>query len=181
MWIYIKYLFQLILAPSRGWEDVAASGSTFEKIVRPAFISLACVTALSEFMPLAYVHSLTFAEALGSAIAIGGGIFASLYAARLFLDILLSRHIDPNINKVKIGNITIYMVGLDCVYRIFANLLPASLTFLSFLPLISIIILFKSSAYIGIGNDQAINYIAIGFTGVVIIPVLICWILTLII
>lgn len=181
MWQYVKYLFQLLLAPSKGWEDVSASAIGFDEVVRRGYIPLIVVTALSEFIPLAYVHSLTFLNALGGAIAIGAGMFASLYAARLFLEAVLTRFVDRSVNAVKVGNLAVYMLGLDCFYRIFSNLLPATLTFLAFLPLISIVVLFKSATYLGVDEERIINYLVLGFTGVVIVPFAICWMLSLII
>lgn len=181
MWNYFKSLFQLLLSPSRGWEDVSASGSSFEALVRGGYIPLVVITGLTEFIQLAYVHDLTFLGALGEAVAVGGGMFASLYASRLFLDVCLKRYISDKINLYKVGNLCIYLLGLDCYYRIFANLLPASLTFLSFLPLISIIVLFKSIPYMEIEEEKAVNFLILSFTGVVAIPLIICRVLMLII
>ena len=181
MWPFAKNLFQLILAPARGWEDISATDSSFENLVRKGYIPLVIIAALSEFIPLAYVGTLTFLEALESCIAIGGGLFASLFAARLLLDVTLKRYIDPDLSDAKIANLALYLLGLDCYYRIFANILPASLTFLSFLPLISIVVLFKSTTYMGIGEDRAINYLIITFTGVVALPLIICKLLSIII
>ena len=160
---------------------MSASGLKFDAVFRLGFLPLVGITAASEFFRLVYSHNLPFLEVLGSAIAIGGGLFASFYASRLFLDIALRRYISNDINDVKINNLALYLLGLDCFYRIFSNLMPAALTFLCFLPLISIVILFKSTSYLGVSEDKIINYIFISFGGVVIIPVLICWLLLLII
>lgn len=181
MLLYVKNIFQLLLAPSRGWEDVSAGGVSFDRMLRSGFVPLVILTALTEFIPLAYYSNLTFLGALGSAIAVGGGLFASLFASRLVLDVALSRYIKQDINMVKVNNLALYLVGFDCFYRIFSNILPGSLTFLYFLPLISIVVLFKSTAYLGIEEEKTINYIFISFVGVVIIPALICWLLLLII
>ena len=178
---YIRFLFQLVLAPTKGWEDISASGKSYSEIQTKGYFPLIILTALCEFIPLIYSPSLTFVNALENVIAIGGGLYVSIYAARLFLDIVLTRFIDAKMNILKINILAIYMLGLDCLYRILANLIPASMTFLSFLPLISIIILFKSAKYLYVPDDRIINYLAISFTGVVIIPASVCALLMLII
>ena len=145
------------------------------------YLPLTGIVALSEFVPIFYVHDLTFISALCNAIAMGGGMFASLYGARIFLDVVLSRYVDRKINKTKTANVALYMLGLDCIYLIFANLLPGTLTFLLFLPLLSVMVLFKGTAYMCVGEDRAMNFLLLAFTGVVILPAIICWLLTLII
>ena len=181
MWTYIRQLFQLLLSPARGWEDVSASDLSYENLLRKGFVPLLIITALSEFVQLAYSPSLTFWGAFGGAIAIGGGLFASLYAARLFLDVTLSRYINSKVNLIKVNTMVTYMIGLDCFYRILADVLPATMTFLSFLPLISILVLFKSTAYIEVPEDKVVNYLLLTFAGVIVFPVFICALLLLII
>lgn len=181
MWLFLKHLFQLLLAPSRGWEDVSASGVAYDALLRRGYFPLVVVTGASEFVQLVYSTTLTFVGALESAVAVGGGLFASLYAARLYMDMLLPRLINEKINLVKANVLTTYMLGLDCLYRIFSNLLPASLTFLSFLPLLSVLVLFKSMAYMGVDEERTINYLALAVGGVVILPLVICCLLLIII
>lgn len=181
MWQYLQHLFQLILSPSRGWEDISASTPTYDQVQRRGYFPLVILTALFEFVRLIYVPDLTFLKALGSVIAIGGGLFVSLYATRLFLDITLMKFISEEISILKINILAVYLLGLDCLYRILADLLPAAMTFLSFLPLISLLVLFKSTPYIGVPEDHTINYLVITFIGVVVIPLAICALLLLII
>lgn len=181
MFTYIKNIFRLLVTPARGWEEVSASGIPFDILLRKGFVPFVIFTALTEFVPLVYDHSATFLSSLGGSIAVGGGLFVSLFAARLFLDVVLPRYIDKDINMVKVNNLCIYLVGLDCFYRIFSNLLPASLTFLSFLPLLSILILFKSIPYLGVSEERALKYIFLSFVAVVVIPAVICRLLLLII
>lgn len=180
MWTYLKYLFQLILAPSRGWEDISESALPFAYAVRSGFMPLAGLAALSEFAPMAYSHSLHFSDALINAIAIGGGFAASLPAVKIILELAIHRYVNPNVNQAKTDNLALYCVGLDCIYRIISNCLPGSLTFLSFLPLITLLVLFRSTKYIDVGQDHTVSYILLSFIIVVAIPMAICSILSLI-
>lgn len=171
---YIKTMLMLLIDPRGGWGTVSSWRISFDHLLRRGYLPLTGITALSEFVPLAYMSDLTFWSAFGRALAVAGSMFASIFAARLFLDIVLLKYISGNINPVKINNLALYLVGFDCLYRIFANLLPAPLTFLSFLPLLSILMLFKSTAYVGVSEDRVINYLFLSFVGVVVIPALFC-------
>ena len=174
MWHYNRHLFQLLLAPSRGWEDSSESGNNYEEAQRRGYLPLIGIAAVSEFLQLLYSPTLTFLGALGSAIAIFGGLFASVYAARLFLDILVTRMVNPKANVLKINILSVYMMGLDSLYLILANCLPAQMTFLYFLPLVSLLVLFKSTAYINVPDDRIVNYLIICCIGVIAIPIAIC-------
>lgn len=170
-----------MLSPTKGWEDISAAGVSYTDTQQRGFFPLIAITALSEFFRLIYSADLSFLQALGSVVAIGGGMYASLYACRLFLDIALTKFISAKINILKVNLLSVYLLGLDCLFRILANLLPATMTFLSFLPLISLLVLFKSVTYLSVPEDRIINYLIISFIGVVVIPLTICWLLTLII
>lgn len=181
MWKFIKTLFQLLFIPSEGWAAISSSTSPFEATVLRGYFPLVAVAAISEFVPMAYTHDLTFLLALGNAIAVGGGMYAALYAARLAVDASLSRFVNPKLNRFKSANLVVYLLGLDCLYLIFSNLLPGTLTFLLFLPLLSVAVIFKGAQYIEVDEEHIMNYIILAFTGVVVIPAVICWLLMLII
>lgn len=173
-------LLQLLVFPSRGWEAIAISLKPFNAVVIKGFLPLVGITALSEFVPLAYYHDLTFIKALGNAIAIGGGMYASLFASRLFLEMVLTRSVGVRLNHDKISNVALYLMGLNCLYVILSNIIPGTLTFLLFIPMLSLLVLFKSTLYMGIDEDRSINYLIFSFIGVVAVPAFICWLLTLI-
>ena len=181
LWTYLKLLFRLLFSPTEGWQLVSASKTSFEALSLRGYLPLAGITALSEFVPVWYIHDLTFLGGLGHAIAIGGGMYASLYGSRIFLEMTLSRYVNPKLNKVKTANVALYLLGLDCLYIIFSNLIPGTLTFLLFLPLLSITVLFRSGLYMGVSEERMMNYLILSFAGVIAVPALICWLLMLII
>lgn len=180
MWLFIRHLFQLILAPSKGWEDISAAAASYVDIQKNGYFPLIVLTALFEFFRLVYSPTMPFIEALANAVAIGGGLFVSVFAARLFLDIVLTKFINQDMNILKINKLAIYLLGVDCLYRILSDLIPAALTLLSFLPLVSVIIIFKSAPFLSVPDDRIINYLALVFIGVIIIPLAICGLLLLI-
>lgn len=170
MWLYIRQLFELLLSPSSGWDEVSARAATPEQVERKGFYPWLAVTALSEFVRLAYNPALTFLGALGAAIIVGGAMFVSLYAARLLLDVTLRPHVDGTLNVAKVGVFAEYMVGMTCLFRIVANLLPASLTLVHFLPLLSALVIFKGARYVGVKTDSLMTFLFWGVIATVFIP-----------
>ncbi len=54
---YLKYLFQLILSPGNGWEDIAIADDNPQSIASRGFYPLIAIAALSVFMQGVYHHA----------------------------------------------------------------------------------------------------------------------------
>ncbi len=173
MWQYIKQLFQLLLSPARGWEDISESAPVPEAVVRQGFYPLVAITALSEFLPLLYRYDLTVLAAFEHAIAIGCALLASLYLSRMILDMVVWRYTSGKVNVVKIALFNTYLMGLNCVYDILNNVVPASMTILKILPLLSVVIIIKSMPYMNISDDNKLSFTASTGASVIVIPIVI--------
>lgn len=173
MWLFIKHLIQLLLSPSRGWDDVSESVLNADEVQRKGFYPLVGVTALSEFFPLVYSHSEGFTHSLVAAMGIACSLFASMYLSKLFLDFFMPKLIDGTLNQNKVSVFVSCMLGLNCIYYTIRNLMPTSMTLLTLMPLLSVIVIFKSTAYMGIKEDNQLNFTGLAIVAVIGIPILI--------
>lgn len=171
MWLYIRQLIQLVLSPTGGWDDISEAALTPDEIQRRGFIPWLGITALSEFIPMFYNPTLTFFVALESAVAVAGGMFVAMYVARIVFDVTLNRFVDGTVNLAKGAVLSLYMVGVACLFTILANILPASLTIVHFLPLLSALILFKSARFIGIRAEDSMAFLGLGALAVIGLPI----------
>jgi len=171
MWLFFKHIIQLLLSPSRGWEDISEAGRTVDDIRRSGYYPLIAITALSEFLRLFYAGHPHFIHLLLSGIAIAGTMFASLYLGRLLLDMTLAKCTDGHLNVVKIDCFITYLLGIDCLFLIFANAMPAHMTFINFLPLLSLIVIFKATQYLSIRDDSRLNFTVLAIIAVIVIPI----------
>lgn len=171
MLLFIRHLLQLLLSPSRGWEDISAAAQTYDVIQRAGFYPWLGIVALSNFLQLFYSPTLTFFECLLGAITTAGGLFISLYLGRLFLDFTLPEHVDTKLNITKINTFTIYMVAMMGIYTIISNAMPANLTFLYFLPLLSVVIIFRATTYLGISGDRIAVFICLASVATIVVPI----------
>ena len=108
-------------------------------------------------------------------------MFISLYVSRLLLDILLPKYVDAKMNISKINVFNLYMTGMMGLYLIVANLMPASLTFLKFLPLLSLLVIFKSTAFMGVRESDTTSFLFLTALNVIVIPIGVAALLTFII
>ncbi|MBO5268698.1 MAG: hypothetical protein J6B13_08075 [Muribaculaceae bacterium] len=171
MWLFFKHLIQLLLSPSRGWEDISEAGRSVDDIRRTGYYPLIGITALSEFLRLLYGNSPSVVDLLLSAIAVAGTMFASMYLGRLLLDMTLPKCTDGHFNPTKVDCFTTYLLGIDCLFLIFANAMPAHMTFVNFLPLLSLIIIFKATQYLDIREDSRLNFTILAIIAVIVIPI----------
>ena len=181
MWHYIKQLLQLLLSPSAGWEDVSAAGNPPGELQAKGYFPLVAVTALSQFLPLFYLRGLGFVRALENAVAEGVGMFVALYLARFFLDFTLPRFIKFSYNATKVYTFVIYLLGINCLFDILTNALPASMTFLKLLPLLAAIIIYKSNKYLGIPDDEQLPFTGLAIVALIVLPIALTALLTFII
>lgn len=183
MWLYVKQLIQLILSPTRGWEDVSESCVLAADIQRRGFYPFIGLTAASEFLRLFYTQGLGFWSVVLSAIALGGTMFVSFYLVRLFMELAAMRIplYSGHYNAVKTDIFVTYMMGINCFYKIVENMLPANMTLLKFLPLISLIIIFKAESYMAVRPDSQLNFLGIAGVAVIGVPWCVGQLLSLII
>ncbi|MDE6300664.1 MAG: hypothetical protein K2M19_02995 [Muribaculaceae bacterium] len=169
---YLKHLMQLLFVPGMGWEAVENSGTQPRELDRRGFYPWLAVTCLSQFVPLCYGHGATFILMLERAIVVAGAMFASLFLAKLILDLTLSDHIEgASVNTSRVAVFCSYILGLDCLFRIIENLLPASLTFLLFLPLLCISVVFQGASYLGVRDSSLLTFTVLGTVATVIVPI----------
>ena len=98
-------------------------------------------------------------------------MFASLYLGRLLLDMTLAKCTDGHLNHTKVDCFITYLLGLDCLFLIFANAMPAHMTFINFLPLLSLIVIFKATLYLSIREDSRLNFTVLAIIAAIVIPI----------
>lgn len=178
---FVKQMIQLILSPSRGWEDVSASVHNPDWLERHGFVPFLIVTGLSEFLPMLYSHGGGFAACLLRGVIICVAMFCSLYVARLFMDITYARYIDRHVNKAKLSLFVTYLIGLNCLYTIITNAFPATMTLLKLLPLLSVIVVFRAVRFVGVSEDNQLSFTGLSLVAVLACPLAICGVLMLLV
>lgn len=178
---YLKNLLQLVLLPFRGWEDVSATLSDPERLLRDGYYPLLGIAAITEFVRLFYHGHGGFLTVLELAIALFGSFFVAFFIARIILNHYLEPFIDGEINQTKVATFIIYGLGLLLFIEILENLLPTDLTLVKFLPLFVALILYNGSTYLSVKQGSELRFLAIVTLGVIVVPLAIFYLLELII
>ena len=166
---YLKYLFQLILAPTKGWEDISHDGADPDELLRRGFYPLTGITALSGI-----------GSVLQQATAIFCAFFAAVFLSRMLLDAWLPKVTDGQPSERRTATLNIMCLGQMEIIAIIANCVPTGLTLIHFLPIYALLIFYKASRYMAVRADSEMNYLVVGLLSVVAVPKVLCWLLSLI-
>lgn len=183
MLLYLKYLIQLLLAPSDGWQDVADSDPSPAELTRRGFLPLLGVVAVSELCGLLYNKGLGFDVQIIRGVIDFGACFVALYVAGIVFDVFLggvSATSDSAVVRRKGQILAVMALGEMALIRLVCNLLQAEITILRFLPLYVVLILYKAAPYAGVRADSVMRFTAVAALATVVTPELIHYLLTVI-
>lgn len=177
---YLKYIFQLILSPTRGWEDISHDGADPDELLRRGFYPLTGITALTEFVQMFYSHGAALGSVLQQATATFCAFFAAVYLSRMLLDAWLPKVTEGQPSERRTATLNIMCIGQMEIIAIIANCVPAGLTLIHFLPIYALLIFYKASRYMAVRVDSEMNYLVVGLLSVVAVPKVLYWLLSLI-
>ncbi len=180
---YLKYLFQLLLSPSNGWEDVRDSAPEPGVLLRRGFYPLLAVVAVAEFVGLLYNKGFTAEVLLIRAIIDLGAYFVSLYLARILLEMYIPpmmARLAPEELRGRVLTLILLALGEMLIFRLICNLLQADVTIIKFLPLYVVLILYKGRDYVGVPADSTMNFTCLTSLAIVLIPLILHYLLSLI-
>lgn len=183
MLLYLKYLIQLLLAPSDGWQDVAETDPSPALLSRKGFLPLLGVVAASELCGLLYNKGLGFDVQIIRGVIDFGACFVALYVAGIVFDIYLGGMLEPSASgdvRRKGQTLALMALGEMALVRLVCNLLQADITIMKFLPLYVVLILYKAAPYAGVRADSVMRFTVVAALATVVAPEVIHYILTVI-
>lgn len=183
MFDYLKYLVQLILSPSNGWEDIRTANPDPAQLQKKGLYPLIALAALTEFCVFFYNKDVSVAGVIIRALVDFGAYFISLYVAGLILDIYLPRMFEQS-DSAGNGNrqalLIVFSIGLMVLIQIVANCLQANLTFMKFVPLYVVLIIYKAARFMNIKSSYDLRFMCVASVALVVVPALLCFLIGLI-
>ena len=177
---YLKYICQLVLSPSRGWEDISHDGTDPEELLRRGYYPMLGVASVAQFLQLFYNRALSLTVILERALATFVAYFVALFLSRMVLDAMLPKVTDGALSDRRTATLNILCLGVMLMIQLLTNCLPPDLTFLKFLPVYVLLIFYKASRYMAVREDSEMTYMLVGILSVVAVPVAVKWLLDLV-
>ena len=180
MFQYLKYMIQLILSPTHGWEDIEEESPDARTLLMKGLVPLTAVCALTEYLRMMWERGIGFGRATVHAILDLGVYFISAFVARLIFEMYLGRFSNkPDSSRAHI--LSIVTIGLMVLIQILDNILPWDLVILRFLPLFVVMIVYKSCSYMRIDEEDDLKYLLMASIATIAVPLVIYYIFFLLI
>lgn len=155
---YAKQLLQLVLSPSRGWEDIAVACAdprqVSARMMMPSFV-LAAASALARMLfdgELALSHAVVDAAVTFVAYFVSFAISVQAFRTRL------GKHIDGEPDSGRNLTVIAYTMTLLAISTIVCNLTPFSAVLSYILPLLVGLIAWKSAALLRVNPDNEFGF-----------------------
>lgn len=170
MLTYLKLMLQIVLSPSRGWDDVAGELPPARRTMLCGFLPLVLLTAMSSCISALWRND----TAVGS-LVIGAVATFAVYAMTYFtccalLNASLQR-IEPEKDSDRTERVSLFAsftVGQMAVIGMLENLLPAELTLLQLLPLFEVVVIVKARAFLQIPAERTGLGVAVGIASCIL-------------
>lgn len=167
---YLRLMLQILMAPRRGWEDVAADdGCCPRHILFQGLIPLAGIAALSVGTGFLYKNDAHIDVMLITAI-----VTFARYVLTYFIAVALLMYALPKLAengvavKRNVELLSAYCVGIMALIGIFENLLPMEIPLLQFLPLYVVVVIIQSRWFINVAETSLFRYAACAIAGIIL-------------
>lgn len=167
---FLKHLFQLIISPGRGWEDVSYAGDDPETITTGGLYPLFGLASLSAFVRYFYDSTLGLIDLLQIAIAIFVQYFAAYFLANVLMSLLIKKYVDGEPNEKKIATTSAYCLAIMSLITIVENCLPVELSVIQLLPVCVAFVLWKGAKYMAIKENYIGHYVIVSALSIVLVP-----------
>lgn len=162
---YLKNLFQLILSPGNGWEDIGTTDDSPREIAASGFYPLIALTALSVFMQGVYHHVeflVLFMRMIVTFLVYFVSYFFGVFVLSLFAEPTLEGRYDDR----RAHTYVLYTLGLLALISLIINVLPVTSAMLFFLPFYVALIQWKGTAYMHVKHEKIGIFMIIAILGV---------------
>ncbi len=167
---YLKHLFQLILSPGNGWEDIDSAHENPRDIAKSGFYPLIAITAMSVFLQGVYHHHLPFLQLFNKMLVTFLVYFISYFFGAFILSVFVESALEGRYNERKCHTFTLYSIGLLALISLITNCLPVTPMILFFLPFYVALIQWKAAKYMGVNEAKTGLFMIIAILGVLLPP-----------
>ncbi|MCM1076549.1 MAG: hypothetical protein NC411_04230 [Bacteroides sp.] len=162
---YLKHLFQLILSPGNGWEDIGKANIDTRSIAVHGYYPLIALAALSVFMQGVY-HHVEFLVLFMRMIVTFLVYFVAYFFGVFMLSLFVEPTLDGRYDDKRCHTFVLYTLGLLALISFIINVLPVTSAMLFFLPFYVALIQWKGCGYMKIRPDRTGIFMIIAILGV---------------
>lgn len=177
---YLKHLFQLILSPRNGWEDVDKAAMPPARIAAEGFYPLIAIAAASVFTQALFKHHVVFLSLFMRMIVTFVVYFISYFFSTFVMSMAVEPMIEGEYDEVRCQTFTLYTLGSLALISLIINCLPVTPLVLFFLPCYVALIQWKGCEYMRVRPEKIGHFMTLAILGVLLPPYIFYFIFSLI-
>lgn len=169
---FLKYLFQLIISPTPGWEDISHDGRDAKRLAVTGLYPLLVITAISSFIGYIYNGDQSFATLLQKAVITFVEFFITYFIAIFMFSLCISKFIDGEQNEKRNMTFITYNIAILALIRIIENSLPVELSLIEFLPIYVAIVMWQGMKYMAVNKHKVGQFMLLSIFSIILSPYL---------
>lgn len=177
---YLKYLFQLILSPRNGWEDIEKGDEDVHSLLVGGYYPLITLMAMSVYARLLFhLHvqpMKLFVDMIVWFVAYFAGYYFGVFMLSVFVEPMTEGHYDDN----RCGTFTAYVLGLSAVITTIGQWLPVTSIVLFFLPCYVALVEWKGTDYMRVKPDKIGLFMMLAILGILMPPYIFYYVFSMI-
>lgn len=179
---YILNIFQLVISPAHGWEDISSSGVSAERLVKKGFYPLLACLAISALIPILYKSAhISLIEGLQHAIIAFTVFFATLFLGNWAMANFMPAMSETANTRLKNQSYVIYSLGFLAIIDIVNNVLPVDVLPIQILPAYVLFIMYKGVRYLDVAPSKIGQFMFVSVLFIALPPFALSFILKMII
>ncbi len=178
---YLRDLCQLILAPLKGWEDIAADCFDPRRLLTHGLLPFLAFTALTVWVRAFYVVEVSVAAFIEQMIVCFIKYFATYFCALFFFTLYLPVCIEGELSISRCHTFIAYGVGLLALIDVLQNCIPVELSLVYVMPVYAVYIMWRALRYLGISFGGVGKFLMLIIFTIVMPPYLLQYLFNLII
>ncbi|MDE7110608.1 MAG: hypothetical protein K2O38_01745 [Muribaculaceae bacterium] len=166
---YLKLMLQLVLAPSKGWDDVAAAMPDAHRILLFGLLPLCVLTGASVGVAALWDSHLLLSTVIIRSVITFAVYMLTYFIAQALLTALLPRITEDGlVDRERISVFAALNVGQMALIGFIENLLPAEVPILQFLPLFVVVVMYRARGFLGVDSSRTGLMLAFGIVAVIL-------------
>lgn len=165
---YLMHMFQLILSPGNGWEDIETANENPRVIAQTAYYPLIAITSASVFIQGLYHQYIPFLVLFLRMLVTFLVYFLAYFFGTFILSIFVESTLNGRYSERKCQTFTLYTLGLLALISLIINCLPVTSMMLFFLPFYVALIQWKATKYMDIKEQKVGIFMIIAIFGVLL-------------
>lgn len=165
---------QLVLSPGHGWEDIARSSESVERLRASGLYPLTAIASLSVFMKGIYHVDVTLPDLLIGAVVTFVMFFVGYFCGVFVLTTAMPGMQAPGTHtgERRINTLAIYCTALVELIAIIANCVPITMALTLFLPLFLVVVIYKGARYLRVDAQYTGRYVVLASIALIAVPYL---------